>query len=389
MKSNSLVLSVAITLSLLTMPTQLRAQTSSSNHPARVLYTEGRDLLDDGSYVEAEKKFREVLKKYPRAERPDRTSFMLITSLIKQGRTADALGEIATFNKKYPRSQWRDDVEEKRLVLTGLPRPVFRGGTYRVGSAPLPVPPPTSGKIIMTPAPFGTWHVPNPSLEQEQIRIIIQQDANHGIAVARERLKANPTDPAVVSNFSIIASSGSPQAFPFFVVIAGKGPNPHTQIQAQFYLGRLNNEKDAVGKGLVEMMKEEDKVPVVADVFTRSNPNVTRTVLSQLVQFPGPEKLVALERMYYTIAAPKVREQIVQSAGSIPESAALEFLTDVVKNEHEFFVRAEAVQSLSLRSDVNEKMMEAFVKTLAASPARPNRTPVHTDRQGATRQPSQ
>src|SRR5688572_10887895 len=215
MKSNSLVFIFAMTVTLLTGAPQLRAQ--SPEHRAREIYVEGRNLLDDGSYVDAERKFREAIAKYPNASQPDRTTFYLITSLIKQGRTADALAEISSFNAKFPRSRWSEDVEEKRLILSGSPRTIFRGASYgpnyHVAVSFPPQPTPRPGRVVV---PVAVTRQANPSLDQEYIRIIVMKDADQGIAVARERLKVNPADPAVISNFSIIASSGSPQAYPFF-----------------------------------------------------------------------------------------------------------------------------------------------------------------------------
>ena len=369
MKSNSLFLSLIITAGLLTVTPQLCAQSPSEKEAAKAIYIDGRNLLDDGSYVEAEKKFREVLAKYPRAYQPDRTTYYLITTLIKQGRRGEALAEISSFDSKYPRSPWKSDVEEKRIILTGSPRAAVFNAHHFVLSIPFPPQPPMPGGTGANPRPMTVVRAANPSLDQERIRMIVLENAEKGIAMARERLRVNPTDPAVISNFSTIANSGSPQAFQFFVFIADKGPNPNTQTQALFYLGRLNNNKDAVGKGLVEMVNLGNGAPVVAEVLSRSNPNVTRAVLNQIVQYPSEEKLYALERVYDSTSVQPFRVQIVQSAGSIPAPAARDFLTDVANEEQEVSVRFAAIQSLSGRKDVDLKFLHEVVeKTLITLP---------------------
>jgi hypothetical protein len=240
-----------------------------------------------------------------------------------------------------------------------------------VFSVPLPSQHATHGRIGANPRPTVVVRAASPSLDQERIRMIVLENAEKGIAVARERLRVNPTDPAVISNFSTIAGSGSPQAFPFFVFIADKGPNPNTQTQALFYLGRLNNDGDAVGKGLVEMVNLENGAPVVAEVLSRSNPNVTRAILNQIVQYPSEEKLHALERVYDSSSVQPFRVQIVQFAGSIPAPAARDFLTDVAKKEQELSVRFAAIHSLTMRKDFDLKLIhDVMEKTITTLPVK-------------------
>jgi tetratricopeptide (TPR) repeat protein len=351
-----------VAASLLAGTPQLRAQTSVQNNQARSLFLEGCDLWDDGKFVDAERKFRDALNRYPKAEQSDRTSYYLITTLIQLGRADEARAEILNFYKLYPQSTWRSDVEEKRLMLSEPSRTAFRGYQAAHGF-PLPT---ARYRIVMPPNsfPVNVHIVSSPSLEQEQLRIIVQSDANKGIAVARERLKVNPSDPVVISNFGTIAVSGSPQAFPFFVVVAGRGPSPHTRDQARFWIGRLKNDNDAVGKGLVEIVKEKDGVPIVAEVFSHINPAATLNVLNQIIQVPSVEKLDALEKIYKSATVQPVRSQIVQSAGSMPEPAARDFLTEVAKTEHDVSIRLAAIHTLSMRPDVDVKTLEDILKTL-------------------------
>jgi TolA-binding protein len=122
MKSNSLLISFVVAVLLLATPPQLRAQSTTrqqNNALARVLSLEGVNFFDEGKFVDAEKKFREALTKYPDAEGSDRTSFYLLSTLIKLGRTVEARSEILNFNQTYPQSKWKADVEEKRLHLDG------------------------------------------------------------------------------------------------------------------------------------------------------------------------------------------------------------------------------------------------------------------------------
>lgn len=372
MKSNSLLITFMVAANLLAGTPQLRAQTSAQNNQARSLFLEGCDLWDEGNFVAAERKFRDALIRYPKADQSDRTSYYLITTLINLGRADEARAEILNFYKAYPHSTWRSDVEEKRLMLSEPSRTTPRGNSVARGFSV----PPGQYKFVPGPFPVNVHISPSPSLEQEQLRIIVQNDANKGIAVARDRLKVNPSDPAVISNFVTIAGSGSPQAFPFFVVLAGKGPNSHTRDQARFWIGRLKNDNDAVGKGLVEIVKEKDGVPTVVEVFSRINPAATQNVLNQVVELPSVEKLDALEKIYKSTTVQPVRSQIVQSAGSMPEPAARDFLTEVAKTESNVSIRLAAIHTLSMRPDVDVKTLEDILKTLIGKvPVRPGLQP--------------
>jgi hypothetical protein len=360
MKIPSLLITLTIAGTLAAASPQLHAQTPAQDAAAKALFREGRDFLDDGKYADAEKRFREALSKYPRAEQADRTSFYLIATLIKLGRTDEASAEVLSFNRKYPQSTWKTDVEEKRITL-GLPAAPF-GPVYRIHAIPqMPAP-------LQVPARYSTGlsvntFMPTVSLEQEVFRNSILVNANIAITQARERLKANPSDPVIVSNFSTIAGSGSPQAFPFFVTIANDAPIPNTQTQARFWIGRLNNAEDSVGKAFIALTSDRS-LPVFVEVLNQSNPGERNNVLRQVVQHPSLEKVVALEKVFNATTVQPFRSQIVESAATIPESAARDFITDVAKNEPEYTVRLSAIQALVARKDVDARVLTDIIRTL-------------------------
>ena len=73
----------------------------------------------DGNLAEAEKKFREALTKYPKAEQSDQTAYYLINTLVKLARLQDARTEIEQFRRNYPQSKWQPDVNENIVKLGG------------------------------------------------------------------------------------------------------------------------------------------------------------------------------------------------------------------------------------------------------------------------------
>ena len=359
MRRKPLLLSFMVVVGLnLSTPSLLRAQLASQN-TARTLFNEGRDLWDEGKFVDAERKFREALTKYPKAEQSDRTAYYLITTLVTLGRTPEARMEIDNFNRNYPQSRWKSDVEEKRLAISGLPS--IQWGQYQLGlrghnmgGPPRPVP----AGVVRGPkepsSPPGlTIHTnANVSLDQEVLRLIIEMDFPEGIRLSRERLKGNPSDPAVIANFSTIGSGNPSQALPFLLTVAGDAQSsPHTRTQAVFVVRR-------------RVMKEEESVPVVADTLSRFSDVERRNAVDQMFQARNVEGTAVLQKIYRASSNAAVRMQIVESVGSAPDVSTVPFLSEVARNEKELGVRRIAIQSLAKLPNVDVKTWEGILKTL-------------------------
>jgi len=371
MKRNVLLRAfIVVVIMIAAVSPHVQAQSPASSTPDQTLFSEGRNLWDDGKFSEAEKKFREALTKYPRAEKSDRTAYYLITTLVTLGRAAEARKEIQSFNRNYPQSRWQSDVEEKRIALTGTPQ--FRGSRsgqrhieVHVPSVFVPHPFPVNFGVSTPFGPTMPLHVNvSPSLDQEILRVIIDRDPNTGIEIARERLKGNPSDPAVITNLSVIAGSGSSLAMPFLVNVAGSAASPNARSLAVFFMFRQDHNKAAAEKVVVEILKDKDAIPAVADALGRFNMNERRVVLERIAQSPLAEKTSVLQGIYKTSVNTQVRSQVVATAGSIPDAAALAFLNDVVRNEKEPAVREVAIQNLTVRKDADVKVLVDVLKSL-------------------------
>src|SRR6266850_6814580 len=85
---------------------------------ARDLFNAGQEFYDEGKFAEAEKRFREVIQRFPQNVIADRADYYLIRTLKPLEKKNEALTRIGAFAKSYPQSKWQNDVEELRISLT-------------------------------------------------------------------------------------------------------------------------------------------------------------------------------------------------------------------------------------------------------------------------------
>jgi len=382
MKWRSLLFSLAFIASVaVAAPLPAFSQSAAQNADARKLFVEGRDLQDDGKYADAEKKFREALTKYPKADQADRTAYYLISTLVKLGKAADARTEIEAFRKNYPQSRWKADVDERALATNHYAINTINGTDIYVHSpfsnategftfnAPYFV---TSGENTRLRSGnafvFGGAYSANASLESELLRMILEKDSDRGIEVARERLKADPSDPAVLANLAAISNSSSNQALPFLMSLLGNNAaTPNARTQAFFWASRRNGDKDQMAKALMELLGpggDKSAETAVAEALQRYNANDRRGALDQIAQSQNGDRLAMLERVYRSAAAPAVRADVIRAAGQIQDGKALALLADAAQNDKDLTVRRTAIQALAGRKDADVKTLESLLKAI-------------------------
>ncbi len=396
MKWNSLVLSLMLAGAANgARPPLAVAQSTQQNAEARKLFVEGRDLQDDGKYADAEKKFREALTKYPKADQSDRTAYYLIATLVKLGKAQDARAEIDSFRKNFPQSMWMSDVEEKNLTLGGSGYFIGQAGTGGVTPFVLSLPTLSANaaalqkqtlrlrtadgavrSLLASPAgPTYAINVSplNTSLQSEVLRLIIEKDADRGIENAKELLKADPSDPAVIANLSAIANSNSSQALPFLLNLMGSPTaSPNARSQAAFWVSRRNGDKDQVARAFMEMLsnsKKDTDTAVLVDALNRLPAADRRAAFDQMAQSQNADSLAMLEKVYHSsTASVGLRGDVLQSVAKIMDPRALSFITDVAQNEKDSTLRRNAVVALGSRKDVDVKTLESILKSLPRTP---------------------
>src|SRR5262245_42661398 len=121
---------------------------------ARDLFNAGQRFFDENRFGEAESKFREVVRRFPKNPITDRADYYLIRTLAQVGKKNEALNRIDGFAKQYPRSRWLADVQELRIQWTNQIPPRAEAFLIRV-QVPTPAPPGTAAPAT----PFGTTAV--------------------------------------------------------------------------------------------------------------------------------------------------------------------------------------------------------------------------------------
>ena len=355
---------------------QVRIITQSLLPPdeARDIFIAGQRSYDEGRFTDAESRFREVIRRFPKNQIADRADYYLIRTLAQTGKKTEALSLIDTFAKQYPKSSWQNDVLELRIQLTNQvpqtaerillpprPAPVYVGV---LGPAPAPPVPPAPPTPIV--GPFGPLQSSDPeiSLQQEIMRAIFQSNGDRAIQIATERLQVNPGDPVVLSSMNMIASSRSPQAMPMLISIAKTSTNQRARRDAIFWLGQSRTDKDAVVDtlvGLLPSLSEEDSESVtysLSQIRTDKSMNALATIARDkgkndkvrnsavhwIGQMRVANRIPLLEDIYKnSMDNSKIRTQVAFALSQTREPQAITILGNMASSDPDIEVRKQAV----------------------------------------------
>ena len=389
MKKNSFVLDLVLAATMVVMyPSTGISQTPRQNSEARRLVAEGVEFQYDGRFAEAEKKFREALTKYPKAEQSDRTAYYLIDTLVKLGRVQDARLEIERFRKNYPTSKWLQDVDERTWDLGGQPS----APQAEIWNSPAELRDAQArfdlmrGAVTPTGPPnriYADNFPPNASYKAEALRQIVQLDTNKGIENAKELLKIDPSDPVVLANLGTIANSDSPQALPFLVSIwANVASSPNMRNNAFFGASRRNPDKEQVAKAIMDLLAKRETESVASEALYLMTVADHRAVLEKIVMSSNPDKFVLMEKIYRN-GSVLLRTDLLMFLGRLNDPKATPFIVGAAQNDRDASVRRAAVQSLGGRKDVDVEMLEKLIKSPPPAPRTPqplrfSQTPVQS-----------
>lgn len=410
-----------VTLALVMMVSPVSAQTgvtpfSMSMFPeemdeARDLFNLGERLYTEQKFAEAEKRFREVLQKFPRNVIADRSNYYLIRTLVSMGKVSEALAQINQFERVFPRSAWRSDVQEMRIGLTNEVSPAAEmlilpeqmvwqvsqtpvGPVARPASAAPEAPQAPAAPAAPTPfafarsaraaAPGGQAREavsPEVSLQQEILRALFQNDAERGIAIATERLRSDPSDPVALSSLHLIANSRSEQAIPMLVTLAKNSSNVKARRDAIFWIGRSRAEKEVIADtlvGLVPSMTADDDSEALAQALSSVNvpkatealatmardssksDRVRQNALRWIAQSRLTNRMALLQEIYRSaMDNTALRRQVVQYYSQTRDESAVAALAGVARQDPDQTVRRQAVSSLgSIRTPEALKALE-------------------------------
>ena len=341
MKWNSLILSLILAAGVLVAHPQAgMAQTTKDNTEARRLYNEGRDLFDDGNFADAEKKFREALAKYPKSDQADRTAYNLINTLEKLRRYQDANSEIENFYRNYPGSKWKEDVDQKSLAFGSSSSIVLDQ------QAKLAMQRARSQDLSSTALP------PNAGMDAMILQMIIQQNPIEGIEKVKERLKKDPSDPAVFNNLGTIYNIKSPQALAFLLDLSNTAASPNTRTVAFFYAMRLNPDTVQVANTLMEMLGKKENESIVSEALFRMTYEEHRLVLAKIVASSNPNKFDAIEKIYRG-GSITLRTDLLDKVATLRDDPKAEaFIMDAAQNDKDLIVRQAAIAALMRQKDV-------------------------------------
>jgi hypothetical protein len=345
--------------------------------PARELFNVGQTFYDQFRFADAEKTFRDVVVKYPKSPIADRAEYYLIRTLAQNRKQPEALDRINSFQKSHPKSPWIPDVQEIRIQLTN--QVPARVEVYLLRPLPQAPPAPSAPVSPFASAPtvvftagaqFGTIPGvalsadPQISLQQEMIRALYRVDVNRAIQISMGRLKADRSDPVVLSTLDVLATSASTQALPFLLDVVKNSPSVKARKDAIFWISQTRGDKDATVDaltGLLSASNDEDSDAIAFALsqirtdkafnalagIARDKARAERlrtSALFSIGQSRMPNRVALLENIYKNSGDNvNVRAQTLFVLSQTRDSQAAAVLGSVAASDPDFALRKQAV----------------------------------------------
>jgi len=289
------------------------------------LYSSGQNALDNRQWEQAVEYFGQVVTR--NAARVDGALYWKAYALGRLGKRDEANAAIADLRKGFASSRWLDDAKALELELRQA-----------------------SGQSVSPEAESDE------ELKLMAINGLMQSDPERAIPLLEGQLKGSASPKVKRNTLFVLAQSQSPKAQALVEQIARGGANPDLQLKAISYMDMrrkpanaqvlseiyASTNDNAVKRAILQSYSgARDKDRLLAMAKSEKSLELREIALGGLGNTPGTPELW---QIYQTETTPEGKIQLLHYMYSNSDAAKL---MDVVKNEKDPKVRAEAVRVLA------------------------------------------
>ena len=306
-------------------PQPMRLTTTLSRMNEDRLYSAGQSALDNRQWEQAVEYFGQVVTR--NAGRVDGALYWKAYALAKLGKRDEANAAIAELRKSYASSRWLDDAKALELEVRQA-----------------------SGQPVRPEAENDE------ELKLMAINGLMQSDPERAIPLLEGLLKGSASPKVKRNTLFVLAQSNSPKAQALVEQIARGAGNPDLQLKAISYMDQRRRPNSAqvlseiyaassdvaVKRAILQAFASaRDKERLLAAAKSEKTPELREIAISGLAGNQGTPELWQLYQ------AETTSEGKIQLLRFMYSNGNADKLTEIVRNEKDPAVRAQAVRALA------------------------------------------
>ena len=284
---------------------RVRALAVELDDRADELYSEGRELIEEGRYDRAVERFNRLIDL--KSNRTDAALYWKAYSLNKLGQRAEALTALTDLQKQFGDSRWLRDAKALEVEVRSA-----------------------SGQTV----------APDPNDEELKLlalRAIMQNDPDQAIPIIEKMLSGTNSPKVKDRALFVLSQSRSARARDIIAGVAKGNGNPDLQLRAIRYIGQMNGPENR---------------QILADAYRTSNDTaVKRSILRSFMTANDRERLFALAK---SETDQSLRGEAVRQLGAMRASSEL---AQLYQSESAVEVKKYILNAMSMGGDA-DKLIE-------------------------------
>jgi HEAT repeat protein len=304
---------------------QINHFVQTQNTAAAKIFREGRDLIGDEAWKEAEGKFRSFVSAYPKDKNLDAALYWLAFTLAKQERYGEADVQLKRLLLEFPRSNWADDATALRAQMNLDPRVVDQALSEDdvevkiVALQSLFESSPERGLAYVSEM-MKPGSKAGPRLKQAGVELLRRYGGKQAVTLLLEIIR-NQTDPEIrVTAIQTLGRTGDESVLPLLKELATTATDEQVSKAAVFAISRFEGE--GARALLLDLARNGKTVEVRKDAIFW---------LSQ----GGDAAMDELMRIYSADQSPEVRKQIVFALKRMGSPRSFAKLYEIARNGSE------------------------------------------------------
>jgi HEAT repeat protein len=304
---------------------QLNNFVQTQNAAAARVFREGRDLIGDEAWKEAEGKFRSFVSAYPKEKNLDAALYWLAFTLAKQEKYDQADVQLKRLLAEFPRSNWADDAVALRAQMNLDPRVVDQALSEDdvevkiVALQSLFESSPERGMAYVTEM-MKPGSKASPRLKQAGVELLRRFGGKQAISLLLDIIR-NQTDQEIrVTAIQTLGRTGDESVLPLLKDLTTTEANEDVSKAAVFAISRF--EGAAARSMLLELARSGKSVEVRKQAIFWLSQN-------------GDAVMDELMRIYSTEQSPEVRKQVVFALKRMGSARSFAKLYEIARDSRE------------------------------------------------------